>query len=316
MNAPVHAHGFVYVATGERYVREAAASAATLRSHHRQARICLVTDQPRGPVFWDDLVVLTQPSFGFRDKLEMQRAPYQRCVFLDTDTTVVGSMEALFTILERYDVCGVQLAEGQDYIMDDGIPAAFPEMNSGVIGFRTGENTAAFFGQWAAFYDRFQALNRDGHYHYANVGDQKSLRAALWHSNVRHFSIGAEFNFIPFRLELASLPVAVLHTRATAGLDELGRRLNAQLGRRTYVPTLDTVVADAMSGPETRRLLAAALRLWLRALARQVFPRTLRDRLRRLRGLRSWALGNRFESPEHGLETKWRKPPENPRSPS
>lgn len=302
--------GFVYVATGAKYVAEAAASAATLRRHHPGHPICLITDVARGPVFWDDLVVIAQPAFGFRDKLHMQLAPYARCVFLDADTTVCGDISPVFTILERYDVCGVQLSEGQDYVMEGGIPHAFPEMNGGIVGFRKTAATQGFFALWAKFYDEFRALNRDGHYHYANVGDQKSLRAALWHSSARHACIGGEFNFIPFRLELASLPVAVIHTRATANLDALARRLNARLGRRCYVPTLDAVVTDAMEGAELRRLLCATLKLTLAALGRRILPRRARGWLGASSGLRRWFFGNRH-SPE-GVQdhSKWEAPSE------
>lgn len=298
--------GFVYVATGECYVAEAAASAATLRRHHPHTRICLVTDQPRGKVFWDDLVIVAEPRFGFRDKLEMHRAPYARCVFLDTDTTICGDLSPLFTLLSRYDVCGVQLAEGQDYIMPDDIPHAFPEMNGGLLGFRSGAATDEFFALWARYYDEFNALNRDGHYHYANVGDQKSLRAALWHSQVRHVCVGGEFNFIPFRLELVSLPVAMIHTRTKLDLAPLVVRLNATLGRRTYVPTLDVVVMDAMTSAELRRLSLATVRLFLRALGRTLAPRRVRDWLRNRRRLSGWLFRNRYESPPVlGDEKKW-----------
>ncbi len=306
---PPSGTGFVYVATGERYVREARVSAASLRQHHADTRICLVTDQPRGERFWDDLVVLEQPCFGFRDKLEMRRAPYERCVFLDTDTTVCGALSALFTILSRYDVCGVQLSEGQDYAMEGGVPAAFPEMNGGVLGFRRGTATAEFFDCWARYYDEFRALNQSAGYLYANVGDQKSLRAALWHSQVRHAAIGAEFNFIPFRLELVSLPVAMIHTRAPEDIASLARRLNARLGRRAYSPELDSVVGPATSPAELRRLTAAVLKLWLRAISRFIVPRRVRDRLHRSGRVRRWFFGNPFASPSDAPgDRKWEKP--------
>lgn len=301
--------GFVYVATGKRYADEARASAASLRRHHPDTRICLIADRQPEDVFWDDFILLDHPHFGFRDKLAMQRAPYSRCVFLDTDTTICGDLSPLFTILARYDVCGIQLSEGQDYVMEGGIPSAFPEMNGGVIGFRAGAATAEFFSLWERYYEEFQALNRPGHYHYANVGDQKSLRAALWHSNVRHACVGGEFGFIPFRLEFASLPVAMLHTRATAGLDTLAARLNAQLGRRVYVPSLDAVIGDSLSPPEARRLAVAIVKYFLRHAGRVCMPRALRSWLRRQPRFVSWLFGNRYSGSSAGHEAKWQLPP-------
>jgi hypothetical protein len=311
MEVPLTSCGFVYIATGMNYVREAAESVVSLRRHNPKARVCLVTDsQPDGNAFWDDLVILEQPTFSFRDKIEMQRAPYERCIYLDTDTTVWGDLSELFTILTRYDVCGVQYAEGQDYIMPDGIPHAFPEMNGGMIGFRKGEATAEFFRLWAKFFDEFRALNRDGHYHYANMGDQKSLRAALWHSRVRHFSVGGEFNFIPFKEDFASLPVCVVHTRARKGLDRLVTRLNGKLGRRVYIPTLDVVVSAKLQPGELRRLCFVSAKLWVLEVAKSLVP----ARLRRFVGARvagaRWLHGNRFGTTETQDEdrAKWKKP--------
>jgi hypothetical protein len=311
MESALTSCGFVYIATGMNYVREAAESVVSLRRHNPKARVCLVTDsQPDGNAFWDDLVILEQPTFSFRDKIEMQRAPYERCIYLDTDTTVWGDLSEIFTILTRYDVCGVQYAEGQDYVMPGGIPHAFPEMNGGMIGFRKGAATEECFRLWAKFYEEFRALNRDGHYHYSNMGDQKSLRAALWHSGVRHFSVGGEFNFIPFKEDFASLPVSVMHTRARKGLDRLVTRLNGKLGRRAYIPTLDVVVSAKMQPGELRRLCFVSAKLWLLEVAKSFVP----ARLRRFVGARvtsvKWLHGNRFgpvEERQAHLE-KWKKP--------
>lgn len=300
--------GFVYVATGDRYRREACASVASLRPHNPGMPVCLITDKVPAEDVWDDVIVLEHPSFSFRDKLEMQRAPYDRCVYLDTDTTVFGSLSDLFAVLRAYDVCGVQIAEGHDYEMPDGIPHAFPEMNGGLIGFRRSGVTAEFFALWRKYYDEFRALNETGHYHYANVGDQKSLRAALWHSRVRHACVGGEFNFIPFRVEFAAMPVAVLHTRAV-GLTPLAGRLNTMLGRRSYVPSLDVVVSENMPTAEVRKLTAAALRLWLRIAGRVLVPRFARGGLRRSARFSTWLFGNRYSNAaDPGAAAKWQIP--------
>lgn len=298
--------GFIYVATGDQYRKEAARSAHSLRRHNPDYPICLVSDRPETTGPWNETIVLSNPKFGFRDKMEMRRSPYERSVFLDTDTTVFGPLEELFEVLERFDVCGVQMCEGQDYKME-GIPHAYPEMNSGLIGFRRNDATSAFFDAWDRYYQQFHEENRSGSYHYANVGDQKSLRAALWHSQVRVAQVGAEFNFIPFKAEFASLPVKVLHTRQTEGLDRLVERLNARLGRRAYVPVLDAVVSDDLTGAEFRRLTGAVLRQSVRRSLRGLVPPWMRDAFRRSPVVRRFFLGNRFESDSTLTDGKWEK---------
>lgn len=299
--------GFVYVATGDSYYQEAAASAASLRKHHPHHRVCLVTDRVRGAPFWDDLVVLQAPAFGFRDKLSMLACPYERFVFLDTDTTVFGPLDELFTLLEKMDVCGVQMFEGQDYIMP-GIPHSFCEMNSGMLGFRRSPLVDAFFESWRRHYLAFVSQNQGEHYHYANVGDQKSLRAALWETPVRIAGVGPEFNFIPFKMDFASLPVRVLHTRATQNLEPLVDRLNKRLGRRAYVPLLDAVVSDNPPADELRRLLLGCVRQWLRAFSRYCAPQSLRNRLRTHPWIRTRFLVGRHLANDHHTNAKWARP--------
>ena len=297
--------GFVYVATGQQYVNEARASAATLRRHHPASRVCLVTDQqPSDPPFWDDLVLLPAPRYGFRDKIEMRRSPYERSIYLDADTHIGGDITELFILLDRFDVCGVQLMEGHDYAMA-GIPHAFAEINGGLLCFRKGERTAAFFGLWERYYDEFLALNQQGSYHYANVGDQKSLRAAVWHSDVRFATVGPEFNFIPFKVEFACLPVRMLHTRATDDIPQLFQRLNQVLARRAYVPFLDCVVGDPMPTSELWRLFSGSFRQLARRSLRGLLPARCKDMLRRITVLNRTFLGNRYVSSKGDATKKW-----------
>ena len=110
-----HAEGFVYVATGDAYYEEARRSAASVRLHHPTRKICLVTDRVRGEPFWDDLVLLPNPDFGFRDKMHMGLSPYVRSLFLDTDTEIIGPLDDIFVLLERFELAAHQLFEGHDY---------------------------------------------------------------------------------------------------------------------------------------------------------------------------------------------------------
>ena len=126
--------GFVYVATGECYRGEAAVAAAQLRRTNPGARICLIADRAEGPVFWDDFVLLDRPAFGFRDKLAMHLCPYDRFVFLDTDTYVGADLTEVFQLLDHFDVAGHQLFEGHDYRLPD-VPDAFPEFQGGMLDY-------------------------------------------------------------------------------------------------------------------------------------------------------------------------------------
>ncbi|MEO8204540.1 MAG: hypothetical protein ABI615_00060 [Chthoniobacterales bacterium] len=309
MSNTIHDCGFVYVATGDRYWQEAADSAAQLRRTNPGRRICLITDAVRaGTPFWDDLVILENPCFGFRDKVEMRRCPYERFVYLDTDTHTFGDLSDLFAMLNQFDACGVQLFEGHDYHVK-GIPYAYSETNAGMLGFHKGPEVDAFFEEWVRLYAEFRAQNQGENYHYANVGDQKSLRVALWNSKLRFAFVGPEFNFIPFRNDFAALPVKVLHTRATQNLEKLVARLNATLGRRAYFPALDVIISNEIPDAELHRLLTTTLTQIFRRTMRKFTPLGLRTWLRGFTSIRTLFLGNRYESPSAQNEKKWEKPP-------
>lgn len=298
--------GFVYVATGDKYRQEAAASAATLRTTTPQARICLVTDRATGPVFWDDLIVFDRPRFTFRDKLEMRRCPYERFVFLDTDTVVTDDLNCLDAMLGRFDFIGHQLFEGHDIVLPE-IPDAFPEFNSGVLGFRRGPVAEKLFDRWEANFARFFAENTSEAYHYSNVSDQKSLRVSLWESDARIGVLGPEYNFVPHHVNFACASVRILHTRQAAAGSELISRLNQRLSNRVYVPHLDVVLNDDPPRKELFRLwLMSSLQL-LRAAARALAPMRLRDWLRDRSLIRHLFLRNRFMNVANQEDSKWQR---------
>jgi hypothetical protein len=299
--------GFVYVATGGRYLAEARESATLLRKSNPGIPICLVTDKPEGEAFWDDLIVLRNAAFGFRDKIFMGLCPYERFLFLDTDTWVVDDIAEVLELLRRFDFTGHQLFEGHDCPLP-GIPDAFPEFNSGVIGFRRSPALGDFFPRWLARYDAYFAQNRDGHYHYSNVGDQKSLRQTVYESDVRIAVLGPEYNLVPHHVAFACAQVRILHGRGSAHLADLRGRLNAKLGNRAYVPRLDVVLHDDMLAPELRRLWAMATLQLVRKAGRQLTPLGLRNWLRQSALVRRLFLRNRFGADTRTNGSKWREP--------
>jgi hypothetical protein len=300
------AAGVAYVATGPVYVQEAREAAARLKRHNPRVPICLITDQPAEPAFWDELVLIANPAFGFRDKILMGLCPFERFLFLDTDTTPLADISDLFQLLERFDLAGHQLFEGHDCPVP-GIPDAFPEFNSGVLGFRRSPALNDFFARWLVNYDHFYALNREGNYDYSNASDQKSFRQTVYESDLRVAILGPEYNFVPHHLNFACAPVRILHTRGWRHLEEMARRLNARLGNRVYVPRLDVVLTNDPAAPELRRLWWMATLQLLRHAAVGLTPSGLRGWLRHRPLIRRLFLRNRFLEPASETDYKWHR---------
>ena len=285
------AEGFVYVATGPGYLAEARKSAALLREHNPGYPICLVTDKADGPVFWDDLVTIPNPVFGLRDKISMHLCPYPKFVFLDTDTHVLGDLGELFQLLDVFDVIGHQLFEGHDYKLE-GIPDAFPEFNTGILGFRRGPEVERLFQDWLRQYDEYHRRFVEGDRHYSNLSDQRSFKKVMYGSAVRFAVLGPEYDFVPHHTNFACARVKILHSRATGKLPELGRRLNASLETRAYVPRLDSVVSNNPPGREILRLWIMSSFQLVRYALRHALPSGLRGRLRSFGWVRRTFLHN------------------------
>ena len=247
--------GFVYVATGEAYLAEARHSAATLRRHHADVSICLITDCP--PVEPGPFTEIRRPAGPVErkpiDKLLAYEAPYEHVVFLDTDTHVVDDLAPVFRLLERFDLALLQdVNRGWNYELPD-VPLAFSEFNTGVIAFRKSDAVAQFFRDWRTNHARLRAeLNL--------ISDQPSFRRTLFHSPLRVAPLPSEFHFLGDYPNTTLWKVRLIHGRGNYSRVE--RQVNETLGLRAYVPELG--VFPAYQG--RRRLIRHLLQFCGRAI--------------------------------------------------
>ncbi len=230
--------GVIYVASGEKFLREAETSLASLRETNPGLPAMLLTDKPVArPELWDeievdpDLMALTSTGRSCKAKLHMDRAPWARCLFMDTDTLVVGDLSPGFALLDRFEFAADQLAGGHHYSVP-GLPATFPEVNSGVLFWRPTDSVRRLFGRWRELYDAFDQT------HLGRTFDQKSLRVALWESDVRYVRMPTNFNLMPYYPAAIEREVAVLHGRSFENLRRADRRLARSTELRAYVPGL------------------------------------------------------------------------------
>lgn len=230
--------GFLYVATGKAYLAEAMRSARSLRSAMPSARIALITDCPAGTettALFDSVIAHPAPSHGPGDKLVCGTlSPYERTVFLDTDTLVQSDLSPLFDVLEHHDLAAApETMRGWHYRLPD-LPDAFPEYNTGVIAFRSSPRTAAFFSAWALSYQTLALTHRF-------KTDQPSFRHAAFFGDARIAPLPSEFHFIAFTPNYVMWRTHLLHGRED--LERLAQVINAHPSPRAYVPGLGTLAA-------------------------------------------------------------------------
>ncbi len=166
--------GILYVATGTRYLEEAAENARAGRPHLGNRPITVMTDDldtAEALECFDHCVPHPDPHRSFRDKIPaLLELPFDRTLFLDTDARIVAPIGDLFTRLEHEDLLAahapVRIPSGWG---DPTVPANFPELNSGVLVMRRNERQRELVKRWLARYDEI-----------GQAWDQATLRAAAW----------------------------------------------------------------------------------------------------------------------------------------
>lgn len=178
--------GVVYIVSGAFHVAAATQSARSVRQTNPWLHIDIFTDQePEAGVFD---AVHRIPDGHIRSKIDhLAKSRFGCTLYLDSDTRVVGDLRPMFGILERFDIA---LAHGhqrhgtrQEIVWRKAIPAGFPQLNGGVILYRTTPEVQAFLESW-----------REAYHTAGFKWDQVTLRELMWNSDLRLFVLPPEYN--------------------------------------------------------------------------------------------------------------------------
>jgi hypothetical protein len=232
------AHRVVYVATGERHIREAASSLSSLWRHHSGSAVTMYVDGASRPHLrsWglplspDDeaLEILDHPNptYSWADKplaLCQVGRQQERILFLDTDTRICGSVTEIFQLLDSFDLAAahapIRLDSRQPDSLSRRAPVAFPELNTGVIAFRSTTVVAELFERWRSMHLGFLgSMSR------RILGDQATFRVALFESKIRFTVLPPEYNCRVSFPSYVHGPVKIIHGRGPE-LEQVERQL-------------------------------------------------------------------------------------------
>ncbi len=231
--------GVLYYAVGEKYVREAIRSAESLRQWMPNIAIGIATgsllESVPGANVFDEVVRIGDDGFSFHDVKGLHRTPFEQTIFLDTDTYVCRDIGDLFELLNHFDLAvahdSVRFSPQLDspylaYVLPE-VPAAFPEMNTGVVAFRNSEQVQAFFASWKQLYAE-QCNGPIRPYH-----DQPAFTEALYRSKLRFTTLPHEYNCRFNSAGYLAYPARVLHGRHP-DMPSVAEKLNAYSGPRIF----------------------------------------------------------------------------------
>jgi Nucleotide-diphospho-sugar transferase len=178
--------GVLYVATGTAHVAAARASAASVRRTNPGLATAIFCDVPEpGPEF-DRAEAVVDPHR--RSKVDyLPRTPFRKTLYLDTDTRVLGPLDDLFRLLERFDLALAHVAAPHTRSAlkrwRQDVPPSFPQHNGGVMLYRATPASLAFLEAWRSAY------HASGH-----KVDQVTLRELLWSSDIRFTVLLPRYN--------------------------------------------------------------------------------------------------------------------------
>lgn len=228
--------GVVYIATGEQFVHEALQSARSVKKHMPDLPVTLFTDLAElkhdVPEPVNSVVILESVTNSCRDKIQpLTDSPYEKTLFLDTDTYLCEPVYDLFDMLDQFDIALAQAPDRYQYDLPH-LPDCFTELNSGVIVYRKNQSVVELLNQWQETFE--QMLEEDS----GSYRDQHSLRDALYRSTVRFFVLPPEYNFRTICPNFAGkhCSVKIIHGRH-ADMEKVAARLNSSLGARVFLTT-------------------------------------------------------------------------------
>jgi len=227
--------GIVYSATSERYVEQAVRSAASSLRHNDLPHMLFADAEP-APVPGLEVVLFEPSGNPYVDKIaNMRRSPFERTIYLDTDTYVVDEIVHVVELLDHYDLAAA-FAAAYGGLADPGVPKSFGEFNTGVVAWRRNERTTAFMAAWQRTYETWL---REGPFPGAREAsrskraDQPAFRHCAWEHGIEVATLPPEYNL---RIGLQTTVVdrvRVLHGHADS-YERFAKRYNSETGPRTY----------------------------------------------------------------------------------
>lgn len=169
--------GILYVARGSNYVSEAIKSARQVKEVMPEVSISIIADEEVSSELFDEVMLRDLDPELNNKVFRLDESPYEKTIFLDTDIYVTESISEIFELLDSFDI-GVSINQLRT---EKSGNEAFPEYNTGVLGYKKNDAFLDFQNSWKEKYE-------------PNSPDQPSFRKALLNSDLRIATLPREYN--------------------------------------------------------------------------------------------------------------------------
>lgn len=232
--------------TTKSFFEEAKISARSLKNNNNNIYISIITSKKIKDHYSDgvfDILIQTEEvRDDVRDKIfHLNKTPFERTLYLDHDTLVLGDINPIFDLLERVDIAAA-IAPMDPVVTIDGVPDCFPELNTGVLAYKWSEDIDEFLDDWLNHLIAQIEIGRPGEdlpgkdidnmesLRFGKLHGQPPFREALYKSDLTFSVLPREYNFRGFGASAYS-EVKILHD---PNRKELSQIINDALGKRIY----------------------------------------------------------------------------------
>jgi hypothetical protein len=230
--------GVIYHAVGEQYINEALYSAESLKQKHPDTSISIFSDQDVNSENIDENVQTSSAATKKEHRIDritrLMQSPYEKTLYLDSDTYIASDISHVFKMLERFDICGsiapARIPDIGENEFETKVPPSFPMLNAGVLLYKS-QQVIPTFERWKELYHQYiDGQSKDIHF-----GDQTSFREALYQSDIQIGILPAEYNCRFSYPGSIMGEVKIMHGRSLGDLSnisEIASEFNKDANRR------------------------------------------------------------------------------------
>ena len=249
--------GILYVASQKKYIEEAKVSAKSAKKHGLStALFCknLKVDKEK----FDYVRKIKNSEGGFIDKINpLKKTPFNRTLFLDTDTVVLEEIDEIFKLLDKYDIAysHAPVRRNEKYKKTE-TPRPFFQPNTGVILYKKEQKVMRFIEDWRELYKQQLKHMKEP------PNDQPSFQEAIFKSNLKDYILPPEYNLrIPFPYFIGgNESVKIIHGRGSR-LEREKEKIES-IRRNRFMPRVYPIINsynDMVSEFGTKELVLASI---------------------------------------------------------
>ncbi len=201
--------GVLYLAIGEQYENQALESARSIIRFAPNLKFAICTNLKNVNDFWDCKIEIekkgvTKKNYMLDKVLAFSKSPFDRTLYLDTDTYILSDISTVFKLLDRFEICvtmghnrykrhliqtgGIagpkDNSQSKKNVFNPQISSSFSPIQGGFLLYEKSDTTKMWFQKLLQRY-----IDKEWY------DDQVSIRELLWEEKISFYTLPPEYNF-------------------------------------------------------------------------------------------------------------------------